>query len=181
MVDWHIVYNLIQQLILILIIHLMILVGFTLSIGHQNGYHQNHTANAMGTRTLRESFEAAIAGDPDVILIPEWDELNESTCWQPTLCNGYSTKRLFRYYNAILRKRPQTVMEGDDVSVPNVILSYRKALSPGEWLYFEAANVPDGSRTGTVDVSLELLDDKGGVLAALPAKTLREDALDTAW
>ena len=157
------------------------LLGFTLSIGHQNGYHQNHTANAMGTRTLRESFEAAIAGDPDVILIPEWDELNESTCWQPTLCNGYSTKRLFRYYNAILRKRPQTVMEGDDVSVPNVILSYRKALSPGEWLYFEAANVPDGSRTGTVDVSLELLDDKGGVLAALPAKTLREDALDTAW
>jgi len=157
------------------------LLGFTLSIGHQNGYHQNHTANAMGTRTLRESFEAAIAGDPDVILIPEWDELNESTCWQPTLCNGYSTKRFFRYYNAVLRKRPQTVMEGDDTSIPNVILSYRKALSPGEWLYFEAANVPDGSRTGPLEVSLELFDDRGGLLASLPAKTLREDVVDTAW
>ena len=39
------------------------LLGFTLSIGHQNGYHQSFTANAMGTRTLRESFEAVIAGD----------------------------------------------------------------------------------------------------------------------
>lgn len=157
------------------------LLGFTLSLGHQNGYHQNFTANAMGTRTLRESFEAAIAGDPDIILIPEWDELNESTSWQPTLYNGYSTKRLFRHYDAVLRKRPQTVMEGDDTSIPNVILSYRKALSPGEWMYFEAVNVPDGSRCGTIDVSLELLDDKGGLLVSLPEKTLREDALDTAW
>ena len=43
-------------------------------------------------------------------------------------------------------------MEGDDVSVPNIILSYRKSLSPGEWLYFEAVNVPDGSRMGEVNV-----------------------------
>jgi hypothetical protein len=157
------------------------LLGFTLSIGHQNAYHQNFTANSMGTRTLRESFEAAIAGDPDVILIPEWGELNESTGWKPTLYNGYSTKRLFRYYDAVLRRRPQTVMEGDDVSVPNIILSYRKSLSPGEWLYFEAVNVPDGSRTGNVEVSLELSDPDGRVLASLPAKTLREDALDVAW
>ena len=157
------------------------LLGFTLSIGHQNGYHQNFTANSMGTRTLRESFEAVIAGDPDVILIPEWDELNESTSWQPTLYNGYSTKRLFRYYDSVLRKRPQTVMEGDDTSVPNIILSYRKSLSPGEWLYFEAVNVPDGSRMGEVNVSLELADADGKVLASLPAKTLREDALDVAW
>ena len=157
------------------------LLGFTLSLGHQNGYHQNYTANSLGTRTLRESFEAVIAGDPDILVLPEWDEFNESTSWMPTLYNGYSTKRLFRYYDAVLRKRPQSVMEGDDTSVPNVVLSYRKAMSPGEWMYFEAVNVPDGSRSGTVDVSLELFDEKGGLLASLPAKTLREDALDVAW
>ena len=98
----------------------------------------------------------------------------------PTLYNGYSTKRLFRYYDAVLRKRPQSVMEGDDTSVPNVILSYRKALSPGEWMYFEAVNVPDGSRTGNIEVSLELVSPEGKTLAVLPATTLREDALDAA-
>ena len=158
------------------------LLGFTLSLGHQNAYHQNYTANAIGTETLRQSFEAAIAGRPDVILIPEWDEYNESTCWMPTLYNGYSTKRLFRYYNAVLRNRPQTVMPGDDVSVPNLVLSYRKAVSPGEWLYFEALNVPDSSRTGVVTVALEFLGPEGRVFRALPARKLREDAIDvTRW
>ena len=158
------------------------LLGFTLSIGHQNGYHQNFTANAMGTWALRESFEAAIAGRPDVILIPEWDECNESTSWKPTLYNGYSTKRLFRYYDAVLRGRKQTVMSGDDVSKPNLILSYRKALSPGEWLYFETVNVPDGLRRGRVRVSVELADAAGRVIRRLPERTLDETALDvTRW
>ena len=64
------------------------LLGFTLLVGHQNATQQNHTANAMGTRTLRESFENAIAARPDVLLLPEWDELSESTSWMPTLYNG---------------------------------------------------------------------------------------------
>lgn len=157
------------------------LLGFTLSLGHQNAYHQSHTANAMGTRTLRESFENAIAAKPDVILIPEWDECNESTSWKPTLYNGYSTKRLYRYYDAVLRGRPQTTMAGDDTSVPNLIVSYRRLIAPGEWLYFEVVNVPDGSRDGTVECSLELTDAAGETICELPAKELREDALSTAW
>ena len=157
------------------------LLGFTLSLGHQNAYHQNHTANAFGTRTLRESFENAIAARPDVILLPEWDECNESTSWKPTLCNGYSTKRLFRYYDAILRGRKPSVMDGDDTSKPNLIVSYRRMLAPGERLYFEVVNVPDGSRDGAVECAIELTDAGGRTIAELPAKTLKEEALDVAW
>lgn len=157
------------------------LLGFTLSLGHQNAYHQSYTANAMGTRTLRQSFENVIAAKPDVILIPEWDECNESTSWKPTLYNGYSTKRLYRYYDAVLRGCPQTVMAGDDTSVPNLIVSYRRLVAPGEWLYFEVVNVPDGARDGTVECSLELTDADGATVCELPAKTLKEDELSTAW
>ena len=157
------------------------LLGFTLSLGHQNAYHQSHTANAFGTRTLRESFENVIAAKPDVILIPEWDECNESTSWKPTLYNGYSSKRLFRCYDAVLRGRKQSAMEGDDTSKPNLILSYRRMLAPGERLYFEVLNVPDGSRDGTVECTIELTDANGRTIAELPAKTLKENALDVAW
>ena len=157
------------------------LLGFTLSLGHQNAYGQSFTANAMGTETLRQSFENVIAAKPDVILIPEWDECNESTSWKPTLYNGYSTKRLYRYYDSLMRGRPQTVMKGDDTSVPNLIVSYRRLVAPGEWLYFEVVNVPDGARDGTVSCALDLTDENGETIWELPAKELREDELSSAW
>src|SRR5690606_21325866 len=50
------------------------------------------------TRTLRNSFEAAMEAQPDVIVLPEWDEQNENTSWRPTTYGSRSNERITRYY-----------------------------------------------------------------------------------
>ena len=72
-----------------------------------------------------------MAARPDVILLPEWDEFNENTCFRPTVYGGTTTQRIMRYYEPDQRVDP-TPVPGDDTSIPNLILSARKCVTLGE-------------------------------------------------
>ena len=153
------------------------LLGLSAILAHENHTIQFWTTGEDGLRTLTESLRIACAAEPDVVLLPEWDEFNENTCVGPTLANGFSVKRILRYFKAGLRKTPLVPLAGDDVSVPNLIVSYRRSVSPGERLVVDVLNVPDGGRKGTVKISVELLDDTGAPLEAFSPQRTDEIAL----
>ena len=144
---------------------------------HMNSYMKGHNVIEDCTRTIRRCYENALAFDPDVIIHAEWDEFNENTHLMPTLYSSWTLKRIMRYYTAKGKGRPLVPVEGDDLSTPNLIVSYRKCLSPGERLSIEVLNVPDGARSGKVETRVDVLDDKGCVLKALEPRTLDEAAL----
>ena len=156
-----------------------LLVGAAVN-GHMNAYMKGYGLLENCTKTLRDTFGLAVEAGCDVILLPEWDEYNENTCFMPTLYGSWALKRICRYFAAQAKGRPLEPIEGDDLSVPNLVVSYRKCLSPGERLTIEVLNVPDGARSGKVTVRAEVLDENGGLLRALPAKTLDETKLEDA-
>ena len=132
--------------------------------GHEDPATIGRNVMADGTRTLRRSFAVAAAADPDVIVMPEWDEYNENTCFAPTLYNSFAVKRIVRSLVADLHGRERTPLAGDDHAIPNIVLSWRKSLSPGEPFYVEILNVPDGTWSGTLTCRAEVLDDAGRLL-----------------
>ena len=140
---------------------------------HMNPTWRGHNTSENCTRTLRDSMETAIASGADVILLPEWDEFNENTCFGPTLYGSFATRRILRYYMSVAKGRPQEPVPGDDARRPNLIVSYRKSLTPGELLEIEVLNVPDGTRRGMLMVEVELTDEKG-----TPIKTFDKELLD---
>ena len=156
-----------------------LLVGAAVN-GHMNAYMKGYGLLENCTKTLRDTFGLAVEAGCDVILLPEWDEYNENTCFMPTLYGSWALKRICRYFAAQAKGRPLEPIAGDDLSVPNLVVSYRKCLSPGERLTIEVLNVPDGTRSGKVTVRAEVLDENGGCLLALPAKTLDETKLEDA-
>lgn len=147
-------------------------------LGHMNAYRVGHSLAEDGTRTLRASMETSLEAEPDFILMPEWDELNENTCLCPTLYGARTTMRIMRYYMAQIKRRPLEPMPGDDASVPNLVVSYRKSLDPGERLNVEVLNVPDGTRRGKLEAAVELLDENNAVLCSFQPRTLDEETLD---
>jgi hypothetical protein len=132
------------------------------AVGHENVTRVGYTTSSDGTKTLRHSFEASMDAQPDLIDIPEWDEENENTSLRPTVYNGTSSMRIMRYYTSKLRHTDLTPLPGDDTSVPNLIISYRKLLTLGEKLHIELLNVPatDKGSAYTVQLTLEDLDGK---------------------
>ncbi|MCM8818114.1 MAG: LamG domain-containing protein [Candidatus Omnitrophica bacterium] len=116
------------------------------------------------TKTLRYSFEAAMEAKPDVIVLPEWDEQNENTCIRPTVYNSFSTGRILRYYMSKIKGKEPTPIPGDDLNIPNLIISYRKIIVLGEKLKIELLNVPDASISEKYKVILILKDEKGNTV-----------------
>ncbi len=125
---------------------------------------RGNTLHEDGTRTLRRSFEAAMDARPDVIVLPEWDEVNENTSFRPTLYGGTTSMRILRYYMSKIKSKAPTPVPGDDVTVPNLIFSARKAAVIGENLVFELLNVPDSATPGRYTVELTLADENGKVV-----------------
>ncbi len=144
-------------------------------LGHENAYTRAYNISHNGTRTLRGVLEVALEMNPDIMKFGEWDEYNENTCFAPTLYNGYVTKRIVRSYLQKLRGEKLTPLEGDDLSKPNLAVSYRKSLSPGEPLAVEVLNIADGSGEGTVETSVEVLDENGRVLKKFDPKLISAD------
>lgn len=116
------------------------------------------------TRTLRGSFEAAMDAQPEVIILPEWDEFNENTCFRPTVYSSTSSQRILRYYMSRIRGTDPSPMPDDDVTVPNLILSARKAVTLGEEIIVELLNVPDGTESAPYSAELQLLDERGQIV-----------------
>ncbi len=138
-----------------------------LVLGAKIGYFQfmsGSTLDEDGTRTLRASFEAAMDAEPDMIGMAEWDELNEHTTIEPTVCNSLSTQRIIRHYMRQLKGLAPAPNPGDDTSIPNLIVSYRRKLTLGEQIEIEMLNVPDGSQGGYT-VTASLVDEQGKMVA----------------
>ncbi|MCK5805364.1 MAG: hypothetical protein KAI66_21215, partial [Lentisphaeria bacterium] len=153
------------------------LLGLSACVAHINSTRLGFTLSDDGTRTLRHSFEAAMSVKPDVLVIPEWDEQNENTSLRPTVDNGFSSKRIIRYYMRQIRGRKQRPLPGDDTALPNLILSYRKCVTLGEELRFEMLNVPDSEVGGTFRARLILRDADGEEVRKFPWRTFRADRL----
>ncbi|MDO9541339.1 MAG: hypothetical protein Q7J98_03335, partial [Kiritimatiellia bacterium] len=124
-----------------------------------------------GTKTLRQSFDGAMASNPDVIVMAEWDEQNENTCVRPTVYNSFSTQRIIKYYMRRLKGEKPAPNPGDDLSLPNLIVSYRKILSLGEPLEVELLNVPDSVKDDFYSVTLTLRDLNGAPVKSFPARS----------
>ena len=123
---------------------------------------QTHSRD--GTKTLRTSFDLAAQFHPDLLIGTEWDELNEDTSFQPTVAKPMSSQRIVKYYMSQFRHEVPTPNPGDDLSLPNLIISQRRQISPGETLDIELLNVPDTAKGEPYSVTLELLDENGKVL-----------------
>lgn len=147
-------------------------------ICHDNATRQHYTPSQDGTRTLRDSLEVALSVDPDVVVFPEWDEYNENTCLAPTFFNGYTSRRICRHLIAKAKGRPLPPLEDEDASVPNLIVSWRKEVSPGEKFFVEVLNVPDGSSSEPIVCRVSLTDAEGGLLKRFPAFSLASDKLE---
>ncbi|MBN1675021.1 MAG: hypothetical protein JXR37_28520 [Kiritimatiellae bacterium] len=140
-------------------------------------YYTGSTQDEDGTKTLRRSFEIAMGGKPDVIILPEWDEANENTSVRPTVFNSFSTQRIVKYYMHRLKNEPLAPNPGDDTSIPNLVVSYRKMLVVGEALEIELLNIPDSETEATYTAALALKDLNARVVKRLDPVTLHAGEL----
>ncbi|NQT16823.1 MAG: hypothetical protein HQ582_28960, partial [Planctomycetes bacterium] len=151
--------------------------GLSACVAHINCTRLGYTLSDDGTRTLRNSFEAALSVRPDVIIIPEWDEQNENTSLRPTVDNSFSSRRIVRHYMQRIRGEPPAPIPGDETRLPNIVLSYRKILTLGEELRLELLNVPDTDSDQTYSVRLMLRGMDGEVVHRFPKRTFSQSEL----
>ena len=152
------------------------LFGTWVTAGHENDYRWQYVLDSNGTATLCDRMEALVQMNPDFIICCEWDEENENSHFRPTVSNGFTAQRIMRHYADRLAGRAFTPMPGDDVSIPNLVMSYRKALVAGEPVEVEVRNIPDGTFAGgRFSVSLAWRDVEGHTVRSYPAQTLAAD------
>jgi hypothetical protein len=118
-----------------------------------------------------------LAAHPDFIILPEWDEVNENTCIEPTVYNSFSSQRIIRYQMRRLKNESLQPQTDDDISIPNLVISYRPFLMLGEPLQIEILNVPDGSAKGTYKIKLSLKDINHNTIKVLSSATLSTSEL----
>lgn len=150
--------------------------GLSAAIGYFNPITASRS-NENGTQYLRDSLRIALAAHPDFIVLPEWDEVNENTCIEPTVYNSFSTQRIIRYEMRRLKDEPLKPQTGDDISIPNLVISYRPYLMLGEPLQVEILNVPDGSADGNYTLQLSLKDINHNTIKVLSSATLSASEL----
>ena len=139
--------------------------GWGVKVGHMNCHHQSFGADAFGTDMLRGSVEAAVLAKADFVNCVEWDEENENTCFRPMMNTGFSTLRFIRAFEELANNGGKfTMLEGDDPSIPNLVLSYPRVVAAGQLVEFEVANIPDGTGKGSRNVILSLEDNDGKVI-----------------
>lgn len=153
------------------------LFGLSAVVGHENVTRIGYGLNSDGTQTLRNSMEIALAANPDLINIPEWDEQNENTSLRPTVMNGLSSLRIMRYYTALNKDEKLTPLQDDDSSIPNLVISYRKILVLGKKLQIELLDIPDGPNAVSYNLKLTLKDINGNIVYQSPEKNFSNKAM----
>lgn len=149
------------------------LLAWGTKVGHENFYVKgSYTYNCGGTSMLRGTVGSAVKAKADVVNLVEWDEENENTHFRPTLANGFSTRRIIRYFAGVAQGKLLPPLPGDDVSVPDVILSYRRVLVAGENLDMEIVNVPcpGNAKAEMLPVTLTLKDLSGKTIRTFNGK-----------
>lgn len=153
-----------------------ILVGAYLRQGYINKF-QGTTDGQYGTATLRAYLDEISALNPDILMCFEWNEQNENTFFQPTVAHARTWARILAFYRSRLDGMPPQPMPGDDVTVPNLIVSVRQALKLGEPYHLELLYLPDGTCKETIVAQIVLKDDCGRVVSVLPEERIPPDAL----
>ena len=150
--------------------------------GHENCYRWTYGIDSTGTRLLRESLASAAKLRPDFILCPEWDEQNENTHFRPITSNGHVTQRILRYWADVFAGRDPEPFPGDDVSIPNLVVSYRKSLQAGQVAEVEVSNIPDGTaNVKRYSVSFRGKTPAGKVVREWPAQDLETGENGAVW
>ena len=139
----------------------------------RHGY-TNHLRGVVhyecGTEALRTYLGGGAKLAPDILMLFEWNEANENTHFQPTVANGRSIERMLHYAKSCYEDRDPEPRPGDDVTVPNMILSIPQVTRPGETLHAELLNLPDTVKSSKITAVLSLFDGKGNKIADLPAE-----------
>ena len=156
------------------------LLALTVGAEHCNSGNIGYSLVADGTATLRGSMDIALKYNADIINIPEWDEENENTSLRPTVFKGLSLMRLMRYYTSRGKNRPCTALPGDDTSLPDLIVSFRKMLVPGEKFKLELLHIPDRAHETPYEVLVKLRSADGRELHAFPPVKLGGEDLKSA-
>jgi hypothetical protein len=155
--------------------------GKLLALGAALGYVNNSAGGTQyedGTRTLRRSFETALAAEPDLLFMPEWNDLNENACLEPTINRGFSTKRVTRYYLQRLPGHgPLTPLAGDDLRIPNLIVSVKAFSKLDEAAYVELLNVPDGGSSQEYRVRCRLKNEDNILIQEFPERVFKSAEL----
>ena len=141
--------------------------------GLENQYLWKTVQDSEGVGTLRKELEFVAALRPDICLLAEWDEVNENTCYRPMVNTGWSSLRMTRYFAEKIRGEKFTAFPDDDLSIPNLILSYRRRLLAGETAEYQVANIPDQTPARDYQISLTLTDVNGSVVKRFEPKTLK--------
>ncbi len=127
-------------------------------------FHGSQTISRDGTKTLRHYLDIGIRNNLDIMIGTEWDELNEDTNLEPMVAKPMASQRIVKYYMSKLRKQAPTPNPGDDLSLPNMIISQRRQLLYGWTMDVELLNVPDTDKGRDYSVALELLDQKDRIV-----------------
>lgn len=152
------------------------MIGFNVRHGYI-GCHSGVNEAEYGTEQLRQAMDTALLFNPDIISLVEWNEVNENTCFQPTVYNGKAMQRIIKFYSCILKGNPLSPNKGDDPAIPNCIVSSRQVISLGEKYRIEILNVPDADSTQKYTVRVILKDQDQKILLALPEDTLTVNKL----
>ena len=99
-----------------------------------------------------------------MVIGAEWDELNEDTGFQPLVAKPMASQRIIKYYMSRLKGISPTPNPGDNLNVPNLIISQRRQLMLGWKMDVELLNVPDTTNGEPYTVKLELMDIAGNVV-----------------
>ena len=132
---------------------------------------------------LRDTLADIVSLRPDFFVGAEWDEENENTCFRPTVAHGFTHQRLLRYFHDVANNGGKTdVFPGDDTTLPNLVVSYRKELMAGEPLEVEVLNIPDGTFDGAdITVAFAWKRPDGTVVRAFDPRRLKGGELMAAW
>jgi len=123
-------------------------------LGHKNATRVGYIRGSYGTWCYRQTMQTALAANPDIIIIPEWDEANENTSLRPTRCNLSTFTRITRVFQGKNADLPH-----DDLTVPNLVLSCRKVIALGENVEYELLGLPDSG--GACEAVFSLLSPDG--------------------
>ena len=140
--------------------------GIDIGMGHDNSYIGGLRCSSNGTKTLRDSLTCALELNPDVITFFEWDEWNENTGIRPSLWNSFAPRRIIRAMRAAHEGRVAEPLPGDDLSIPNIVVSFHKTLTLGNVFTVELLAVPDAAASGSATAKLTLRDETGRLLKA---------------
>jgi hypothetical protein len=158
------------------------LLGIGVRQAHENVCRWTYGIDSTGTRLLRDSMASVALMRPDFILCPEWDEQNENTHFRPITSNGHVTQRILRYWADVYAGRPPEPFPGDDVSIPNLVVSYRKSLQAGQLAEVEVCNIPDGTaKAARYSVSFRWKTPDGKVMREWPAQDLDMGKNGAVW